>query len=115
MRNRRDREPEEVTARLRPLRLLLELQDAEELGSETVDAIVREGEAMVPLLIGLLRSYAQSDLLDSDEATVGNALALMGEIGSATAFPALLEFSSLQDSVLSGAAAWAFDLSLIHI
>ena len=109
MRNRRDREPGEVTARLRPLRLLLELQDAEELGSETVDAIVREGEAMVPLLIGLLRSYAQSDLLDSDEATVGNALALMGEIGSATAFPALLEFSSLQDSVLSGAAAWAFD------
>ncbi len=109
LRARRGAEPPEVTSRLRLHRLLLELHESENVESDLVDAIVREAGPGVPLLIGFLRVYAREELLDGDEGTVENVLALLGEIGSPLALDALIEFSGLSDPVVSGPAAWAFD------
>ena len=72
-----------------------------------VEALVREGVAIVPLLAGLLRAYAQTPLFGDDTAPVENALALLGEIGSPEALPYLLEFGALDDANLSHVAHWA--------
>ena len=98
-----------VTARLRPYRLIHQLQEADDLDAHLVDALVQEGESIVPLLVGVLRGWAQSLLPEDDEDVVENTLALLGEIGDAGAIPHLLEFSVLDNVDLSGAADWAFD------
>jgi hypothetical protein len=108
-RERRDLEPAEVTARLRPFRLLQQIQEAEELDSELIDVVLGEGEAITPLLAGILRGYAQSPLFGDDDWVVENALALLGEIGSPAILPSLLEFCTLDNDNLSGAAGWAID------
>jgi hypothetical protein len=109
LQSRRDLEPPEVTARLRPYRLLQQLQEAEDLDPDLVDAIVREGSGLVPPLVGILRVFAETSLLDEDEWIVENTLALLGEIGSPLALEPLLEFCVLENDDLSGAASWAVD------
>ena len=109
LRWRRDLEPVPVTARLRPYRLIHQLQDAEDVDAQLVDALVQEGESIVPLLVGVLRGWAQSFLPEDDEDVVENTLALLGEIGHAGTIPHLLEFAVLDNVDLSGAAGWALD------
>ena len=104
--NRGD-EPEEVTERLRPLRLLQQMQEEGDLEPETVDAIVAEGRSIVPLLVGVLRDWAQNMLGDDGDDWVENALALLGETGSPPEILHLLEFVDLDDDNASGAATWA--------
>jgi hypothetical protein len=105
--SQRAEEPPEVTSRLRLHRLLLELEEADETDRDLVDRVVREGEAIVPLLIASLRGYARTDLCEPE--TIESVLALLGEIGSPLPLEALIEFSGLDDPDLSGAAGWAFD------
>ena len=107
LRQRRDLEPISVTARLRPYRLIHQLQEAEDLDAHFIDALVHEGESLVPLLVGVLRGWAQSFLPEDDEDVVENTLALLGEIGHAGAIPHLLEYAVLDNVDLSGAAGWA--------
>jgi hypothetical protein len=107
LRRRRDLEPAPVTARLRPFRLIHQLQVAEDLDAQLVDALVQEGESIVPLLVGVLRGWAQSFLPEDEEGVVENTLALLGEIGHAGAIPHLLEYAGLDNVDLSGAAGWA--------
>ncbi len=109
LRRRRDLEPAPVTARLRPYRLIHQLQVAEDLDAQLVDALVHEGESIAPLLVGVLRGWAQSFLPEDQEDIVENTLALLGEIGHAGAIPHLLEFTVLDNVDLSGAADWAID------
>jgi hypothetical protein len=109
LRRRRDLEPAAVTARLRPYRLIHQLQDAADLDAQVVDALVQEGDPIVPLLVGVLRGWAQGFLPEDQEDIVENTLALLGEIGHAGAIPHLLEFAVVDNVDLSGAAAWAFD------
>ncbi|MGB7721091.1 MAG: hypothetical protein WBL65_14390 [Bryobacteraceae bacterium] len=109
LRRRRDLEPVPVTARLRPYRLIHQLQDAEDLDAQLVDALVQEGESIVPLLVGVLRGWAQGFLPEDEEDIVENTLALLGEIGHAGAIPHLLEYAVLDNVDLSGAAGWALD------
>ena len=109
LRSRRDLEPGTVTARLRPFRLIHQLQDTEDLDAQLVDALVQEGESIVPLLVGVLRGWAQSFLPEDDVDVVENTLAPLGEIGHAGAIPHLLEFAVLDNVDLSGAAGWALD------
>ena len=109
LRRRRDLEPVPVTARLRPYRLIHQLQDAEELDAQLVDALLQEGESIVPLLVGVLRSWAQGFLPEDEEDVLEDTLALLGEIGHAGAIPHLLEYAGLDNVDLSGAAGWALD------
>jgi hypothetical protein len=109
LRRRRDLEPAPVTARLRPYRLIHQLQDAEDVDAQLVDTLVQEGESIVPLLVGVLRGWAQSFLPEDDVDVVEDTLALLGEIGHAGAIPHLLEFAVLDNVDLSGAAGWALD------
>jgi len=104
---RRAEEPPEVASRLRLHRLLLELEEAVEIERDLVDRIVHEGEAIVPLLIGLLRGYAREDVCEAK--TVESVLALLGEIGSPLPLEALIELTGFDNPELSGAAGWAFD------
>lgn len=109
LRRRRDLEPVPVTARLRPYRLIHQLQVAEDLDAQLVDALVQEGESIVPVLVGVLRGWAQSFLPEDEEHVVENTLALLGEIGHAGAIRHLLEYAVLDNVDLSGAAGWALD------
>lgn len=107
MQKERTDEPLAVTERLRGLRLIEQMQSEGALEAETVDAIIAEGAAMVPLLVGVLRAWAQ-DFLDEDgDDDLENALALLGEIGSPNEIPHLLEFVDLKNQTASGASSWA--------
>jgi len=108
-RHDRDREPVEVTSRLRPHRLVHDLLETEDPDEELIDALVEEGEAAVPLLAGVLRGWAQDYLAEDYAPAVENTLAILGEIGAANAIPDLLEFIVRDDIDLAGAAGWAFD------
>jgi hypothetical protein len=103
----RDTEPVAVTAELHSLRLIHQLQEREDLDTELVDALVQEGESIVPLLIGVLRGWAQDVLDEDDTHIVENTAALLGEIGDASAVPALLELAGMEDPNVSGPAGWA--------
>jgi hypothetical protein len=108
-RRRRHLESEAVTARLRPYRLLHQLQEASGPEPQLVDEVVREGKSILPLLVGVLRGWAQDFLPKDGESSVVNTLALLGEIGEAAAIPHLLEFVVRDPETLSGAAEWALD------
>ncbi|HEY2125498.1 MAG TPA: SEC-C metal-binding domain-containing protein, partial [Chthoniobacterales bacterium] len=107
LRDRRKTEPEHVTERLRPLRLIQQLLESENLDRSTVDAIVAEGPSLAPLLVGVLRDWAQELLGEEEDTAAENALALLGELGSPAEIPFFLEFTGLQDTETAGAAAWA--------
>ena len=109
LRAQRDLEPLVVTARLRSLRLIHQVQVNEFLEVEPIDAIIQEGESIVPLLVGVLRGWAQDVISDEDVFVAANSMALLGEIGDASAIPALLELVTLETPEASGPADWAFD------
>lgn len=103
----RANEPESVTERLRGLRLIDRMLEEGALEAEIVDEILAEGPAIVPLLVGVLRAWAQDYLDEEGDDDVENALALLGEIGSPREIPHLLEFVDLENETAAGAAGWA--------
>jgi SEC-C motif len=103
----RDAEPAEVANCLRPFRLIQQMQNDPCLDAETVDAIVAEGERIVPLLVGVLRDWAQDLLADDGDALLKSALALLGETGFPPQIPYLLEFVDLENMNAAGPASWA--------
>jgi hypothetical protein len=107
MRAERDHEPETVTGQLRQFRLIHQVQEDGDLDRETVDAIIGEGESIAPLLVGVMRGWAQNLLGEDGDSAVENALGLLGETGSASEIPHLLEFVDLDHLDVAGAACWA--------
>jgi hypothetical protein len=108
-RSQREMEPLDVTARLRPYRLIHQMLELENLEPEMVDVLVGEGASLVPLLIGLVRGWARDLLPESATNGVENALAILGEIGEVSALMPVLETSKVGDRNIAGAAAWAVD------
>jgi tetratricopeptide (TPR) repeat protein len=105
-------EPAEVTALLRPHRLIDELLEsaAEGLDPELVDQIVAEGVRSAPLLIGVLRAMATGMLPPDDPSPAAASVALLGEIGDPAAAPGMIEFCSVNDDFddfINDAAEWA--------
>ncbi len=109
LRLQRDLEPVSVTARLRPYRLIHQLQVGDCIDRQLVDALVQEGASIVPLLTGVVRGWVQDVIREDDVVLVENGLALLGEIGEAGAIPDLLEMVTLKDPELSGPAHWALN------
>ncbi len=105
----RESEPAAVTARLRSLRLIHQLQEGDPLTKEEIDGLIDQGEATVPLLIGVLRGWAQNVLEDDDTLIVESSLAILGEIGDVSAIPSLLELVEMEDPEISGPGEWALD------
>jgi hypothetical protein len=105
---RRD-EPEEVSQRLRPYRLVDDLlEDAEAgLDAELVDGILEDGARCGPLLIGVLRAMAAGSLPGDDPAPVVASLALLGEIGDPAVLPELIECFTVNDDDIQEACHWA--------
>ncbi len=97
-----------VTDVLRPYRLIHELQEAPEDGLDraVVDRILEHGARCVPLLIGVLRGWAEGDLPAGDDFPAEASLALLGEIGDPAALPALLEFFVLDNEPLAQTTGW---------
>ena len=102
----RGSEPLQVTERLHHLRLLDDMLGQEDLSTTNVDTILSAGPAMIPLLVAILRAWA-SDLIEEEDCILENALALLGELGTAQEIPHLLEFVALDHPMASGAARWA--------
>jgi SEC-C motif len=100
-------EPENVTRELEPYRLVAHIYD-EVMEPETVDTILRQREACGPLLIGVLREWADEQLDEDEWTVVERALALLGEIGDPATIPAILEFLTDSNDDISGPAEWAF-------
>jgi hypothetical protein len=105
-------EPAEVTALLRPHRLIDELLESamDGLDPELVDQIVAEGVRSVPLLIGVLRAMATRMLPPNDPSQAAASVALLGEIGDPAAAPEIIEFCSVHDEFedfIMAAAEWA--------
>jgi hypothetical protein len=109
LRSQRDLEPSAVTSRLRPLRLMHQLQHTPFPEAGLVDAVVQEGESVVPLLIGVLRGWVQDIVPEEDVFVAANSTALLGEIGEAAAIPSLLEVVTMADPDVSGPSGWALD------
>ncbi len=125
IRARRTGEAAETTARLHELRLLQEMLANDPLDATLVDAIIAPGRAgqaahagengengesgtsMVPLLVGVLRDWAQDYLDEDGDTAMENAMALLGETAPATEIPHLLEFVELDHEIASGVAKWA--------
>ena len=100
-------EPATVTERLRPYRLVHQLQTRGSLDPEVVDALIQEGSSMVPLLIGTVRGWVQDVILDGGVAS--HALALLGQLGDTGVIPDVLEMAPLDDPELSLTAGWTLD------
>jgi len=107
MREERAGEPEEIAKLLHPFRLLQQMREDGDLDREAVDTILREGPSLAPLLVGILRGWAQDLLGEKDDSALENALALLGETGSPANIPHLLEFVGLEHEDASGASFWA--------
>ena len=106
-RKKRSAEPPAVGERLRPYRLLQQIQENGDLDALTVNGIIAEGQRMVPVLIGALRGWARNLLTDEGDTLVENSLALLGEIGPPAMIEHLLEFVDLEHEEAGGAARWA--------
>ena len=106
---RREHEPPAVTDELRLLRLIHELQECfgNELERTLVDEFLRQGRACVPLLIGVLRGFADAYLSEGGQLMAEAAMALLGEIGDAESLAPLVEFAMLDEKALSDVASWA--------
>jgi len=102
-------EPPEVAERLKILRWLDEVQSYSVMLDPMVDRIVGNGAEMAPLLVGLLRGWALGWIADKEALQVGNAAALLGEIGEAKYLSDLLETSTDGMAVVGGPATWAVD------
>ena len=106
---RREHEPLAVTDELRPLRLIADLQECfgNELERTLVDEFLRHGRACAPLLIGVLRGFADDYLSEGGQLMAEAAMALLGEIGDPGSLAPLVEFAVLEDKALSDIASWA--------
>jgi hypothetical protein len=107
LRQGRDSEPAWVTERLRPLRLVEDLEAADVMDAAMVDAFIAEGPSIAPLLTGVLRAWAQDFLGEDGDVDLENALGLLGETGTPAEFPGLLELVDLKSDDASGASSWA--------
>jgi Protein of unknown function (DUF2384) len=105
----RTSQPQRAADVLRPYRLIHELQvaPAGRLDRKLVDLIVEPGAECGLLLIGVLRDWIEERLPEGEDFPAEASLALLGEIGDPATLPELLEFSTLEDEVLSGAAHWS--------
>jgi hypothetical protein len=105
---RRD-EPEEVSQRLRPYRLVDDLLETADdgLDAELVDGILEDGARCLPLLVGVLRAMATGSLPGGRSASVVSSLALLGEIGDPAVLPELIECYTVNDVDITVAAHWA--------
>lgn len=106
-RARRATEPLEVTERLRHLRMLQDILEEDQPPTEAIDAILNEGHTIVPYLVSILRAWANELLGEEYDSVLKNALALVGELGTAEEIPHLLEFVDLEHEAASGASLWA--------
>lgn len=106
---RRTSEPQRAVDVLLPYRLIHEVQVAPDgrMARELVDLIVAHGAECGPLLIGVLRDSCEERLPEGEDFPAEASLALLGEIGDPAALPELLEFSTLDDEVLSEIGGWA--------
>ncbi len=103
-----ENEPREITARLRPYRLLNELQrdGINGLEEETLTAIRDHAEECEPLLRAALREWGRNeDALHDDTACL--LIAILGEISGADAVDELLELSSCGDQGIFAHTHWA--------
>ena len=102
-------EPAAVTWELEPHRIVQQMYEigVEAMDRALVDRILARAADSVPLLLGVLNAYGENLLRDEDDPVVVRALALLGEIGTPEALPALLKFVTLSDETLAGAARWA--------
>jgi len=107
---RRD-EPEEVSERLRPYRLIDDLLETAEdgLDQELVDGILEDGARCLPLLIGVLRAMATGSLPGGDPSPIVSSLALLGEIGDPAVLPEIIECYTVDDEGIQAAAHWALN------
>jgi hypothetical protein len=105
----RGTEPQAVTDRLRPHRLLQELiaPPSSGLARHVVDQILEYRASCTPLLFGILRGWVQGDLPEDYMFPVTASLALLGEMRDPVALPALLEFIDDGDMDIREAASWA--------
>jgi hypothetical protein len=103
----REEEPSSVSNKLRLYRMLDDMWVNDEVSRDLVDAVLGEGSAIVPILIGVLRAWARATLSDDYAGLVENSLALLGEIGQVSTLSNLLEFIGRDPVDLSGAATWA--------
>ncbi|MBI3684609.1 MAG: SEC-C domain-containing protein [Acidobacteria bacterium] len=102
-------EPPDVTRKLLPYRLIQNVIDPplEGLSPEMVDAIIQQGERCAPLLISLIRGYANGTEFGIDQFTVEAALALIGEGAGPDTMDALIECTRFADESIAETAAWA--------
>jgi tetratricopeptide (TPR) repeat protein len=103
-------QPPEVQSELEPCHLIrcLRFSRDDVLDTETVDRIVLDPERCAPLLLGVLKQYADEQLTDNDYYCVERALALLGEIGDPVYLPAIVEFFYLEDDEMLGPpSGWA--------
>ena len=106
--SRRD-EPEDVSDRLRPYRLIDDLLETAEdgLNKDLVDGILEDGARCTPLLLGVLRAMTTGSLPEGNPAPVVSSLALLGEIGDPAVLPELIECYPVDDDDIEAAAHWA--------
>ena len=106
---KRREEPEEVSRRLRPYRLVDDLLETAEdgLDAELVDGILEDGARCLPLLVGVLRAMATKSLPGDDAPPAVSGLALIGEIGDPAVLPELIECYSVNHDDIQEAAHWA--------
>lgn len=109
LRKARDQETAEVSERLHPHRVLLDVQMNDVLNPAQVDAVVAAGAGIVPLLVGVLRSWVRGSLNEDEEVAgiVENSIALLGEIADVSVIPELLDLPSSDEMDVSGVAEWA--------
>ena len=102
-------EPQSVTDRLRPHRLVHELQYPPATGvrPEVVEQILEYRDVCQPLLLGTLRGWGLRSFRDDHDFPAEAALALLGEIGDLATLPAMLEFLDVEEDGVREAAAWA--------
>jgi hypothetical protein len=102
-------EPAAAAHELEPHRLLhsLFLAGTGEVERDVIDRVLARGADCGRLLLGVLNMAGEALIEERDIALVARALALIGEIGDASAVPALARFLPLDDETLSGAAQWA--------
>ncbi len=104
----RAQEPAEVSARLRPYRLVDEVLDAAAgLDDSLVDEVLEDAGRCGPLLVGVLRAALTGSLAAGDSAPVRASLALLGEIGDPAWLSAVVECGTIDDEKIALAADWA--------
>jgi hypothetical protein len=105
----RGTEPQSVTDRLRPHRLVQEMLAPPQSGMarHVVEQILEYREACTPLLLGTLRASVDGMMPEDYNFPAIAALALLGEMGDPSVLPTLLYFLDDDDLDLRHASTWA--------